>query len=98
MKEFTLHLCAVEKVLESPVEKDMTSQDLAGLKPPLKKNEPVQNLQRWLSHVRLSQNVIDLVLSSNVQCDIAIKSRLVCTSAYTHSDDVLDLENCYLFM
>lgn len=69
-------MCAVEKVLESPVEKDMTSQNLAGLKPPLKKDEPTQNLQRWLNHVRLSQNVIDNVLSSNVQCDIAIKSRL----------------------
>ncbi len=60
---------------------DPTSPSWTGLNPPLhnlktrKQDEVTQNLQRWLNHVRLSQNVIDTILRSNIVNDATIKSR-----------------------
>ncbi|XP_064404373.1 E3 ubiquitin-protein ligase RNF213-like isoform X3 [Halichondria panicea] len=80
---FTLHLCAVQRVLESDHEDgDPTSPSWAGLNPPLhnlstrKQDEVTRNLQRWLNNVRLSQNVIETILRSNSVNDATITSRL----------------------
>ncbi len=67
-------------MLESDHEyNDPTSQDLAGLNPPLHKTNQdglTRDLQRWLNHVRLSQNVIDTILRSSSGDDATIMSRL----------------------
>ncbi len=58
---------------------DPTSQYLAGLNPPLQKpnqGDVTRDIQRWLNHVRLSQNVIDTILRSSSGNDASIKSRL----------------------
>ncbi|XP_064403130.1 E3 ubiquitin-protein ligase RNF213-like isoform X2 [Halichondria panicea] len=79
-QDFALHLYAVQRVLESDQEyNDPTSQDLAGLNPPLHKtnqDDLTRDLQRWLNHVRLSQNVIDTILRSSSGDDTTIMSRL----------------------
>ena len=71
-------------VLESDQEEapshdiDLKSQILAGLNPPLhkeKQSEVTENIQHWLNHVRLSQNIIDTILRSGVKTEIAVKAR-----------------------
>ncbi len=70
----------MQRVLELDQEDDdPTNQYLAGLNPPLHKlnqDNVTRDLQRWLNHVRLSQNVIDTILRSSSGNDAAIKSRL----------------------
>ena len=80
----------MEKVLELDQEDgdDLTSQHLAGLNPPLQKSKQrdiTQDLQRWLNHVRLSQNVIDGILKSSKGNPACIKSRLECKTLLMHS-------------
>ncbi len=51
-------------------------EHLAGLDPPLHKlDQGTKDLQRWLNHVRLSQNVIDTILRSSAKNPAAVKSR-----------------------
>ena len=80
----------MERVLELDQEDDdgLTSQHLAGLNPPLHKcdqRDITQDLQRWLNHVRLSQNVIDGILKSGSGNPACIKSRLECETLLIHS-------------
>ena len=63
-QEFTLHLSAVEKVLSD-------------LESPLGKDKPADNLSRWLNDVRLSQNVINSVLSLGSRSDAAARLRFI---------------------
>ena len=59
-----MHLSAVERVLSD-------------LESPLGKDKPTDNLSRWLNDVRLSQNVINSVLSLGSQSDAAAQLRFV---------------------
>ena len=48
---------------------------LGEFEPPLDKNQPAANLRQWLNRVRLSQNVIETVLSLSSQNDILSDAR-----------------------
>ena len=42
----------------------------------MKKNEPQENLSRWLNSVRLSQNIIDSILNLSKDKEVAVDLRL----------------------
>lgn len=62
-QKFTLHLLALDKIL-------------TGLQPPLAKDEPADNISRWLNEVRNSQNYIDSVIIASESSNEEVVTRL----------------------
>ena len=75
LQDFTLHLSAVQSILEPDKENDPTNVTLVGLDPPIYKEKVTQNIHHWLNHIHLSQNIIDAVLKSNIVSTTMIKTR-----------------------
>ena len=82
LQDFSLHFHAVQQILESDQsEADPTQRTIIGLSPPIynkQQSDVTINVHHWLNHVRLSQNVIDSILKTNIRTKAAIKARLVC--------------------
>lgn len=57
-----LHLYAAIKVMDK-------------LEPPLEKVDPNPNLNKWLDDIKLSQSIVDSILSLNTHTDSAVKAR-----------------------
>ena len=80
-----MHLYAVQRVLDSDQEEDLLgprNTALIGLTPPIKSDNQAEvtlSIHRWLNHVRMSQNIIDTILRSNNETEVACKARLVFT-------------------